>query len=245
MRAAAFTDWNDHDPSRRPREAAPSMAGGGGPVLSRRDREMDARLMGRNEQTQSWAAPMPDFTVMPRVGPAPRVRVEWDTRDTFNNRLWADTMATGAKAVTSTMLAAHPTVGAESMMPAAGRQDQRHYHESGRPETGAHVGAPQRPARGGLETGLPGMLERPGIPKAGAWFDPASMDTHDATRDVRGVVRENNGGRGDDVAARLEQRTFQNQWMTSNTLQTIVEARLGAAAALRPQSDDWRAGMPR
>lgn len=245
MRAAAFTDWNEHDPSRRPREAAPSMSGVGGHIVSRREAELDSRLMGRNEQTRSWAAPLPDLTVMPRVGPAPRVRVEWDTRDSLNHRLWADTMATGAKAVTSTMLLAHPTAGAETMMPAAGRQDYRHYHESGRPETGGHVGAPQHPARGGLETGLPGMLERPGIPKAAAWFDTSAMDTHNAIRDVRGVVRENNGGRGDDVAARLEQRTFQNQWMTPNTLQTIVEARLGAAAALRPQSDDWRAGVPR
>ena len=70
------------------------------------------------------------------------------------------------------------------------------------------------------------------------------MDNQNAIRDVRGVIRENNLGRGDDVAARLEQRTFQNQWMTPDTLRTIVDARLGAAEALRPSHDDWRAGMP-
>lgn len=225
-----------YDPSRREREPAPIGAGSYGP----RESDHDTRLLGRNEQTRSWAAPLPDLTVMPRVGTQPRIRMEWDTRDSINNRLWADTMATGAKNVTSAMISAHPSAGAERMMPAAGRQDQRHYHESGRPETGAHVGAPLRQARGGLETGLPGMLERPGIPKAATWFDPASMDTHNAIRDTRGVVRENNGGRSDDVAARLEQRAFQNQWMTTDTLRTIVDARLGAAVALRPQSDDWR-----
>lgn len=239
-----YASWSDHDPSRQARQVAPSISGDSGFPHRPRESEHDARLLGRNEQTRSWAAPLPDLTVMPRVGPAPRVRVEWDTRDSLNHRLWADNMASGAKAVTSTMLAAHPTAGAEAMMPSSGRQDYRHYHESGRPETGAHIGAPQRSARGGIETGLPGMLERPGIPKAAAWFDPAAMDTSNAIRDVRGVVRENNGGRGADVAARLEQRTFQNQWMTPDTLSTIVEARLGAAAALRPQSDDWRAGGP-
>jgi hypothetical protein len=188
---------------------------------------------------------MPDFTVLPRVGEAPRIRVEWGTRDTLNHRLWADTMATGAKAVTSAMLAAHPTAGAETMMPSSGRQDYRHYHESGGVDIGGHIGPPMRPARGGLATGLPGMLERPGIPKAAAWIDTSALETTNAIRDVRGVIRENNGGCGDDVAARLEQRTFQNQWMTGDTLRTIVDARLGAAAALRPQSDDWRAGVPR
>jgi hypothetical protein len=70
------------------------------------------------------------------------------------------------------------------------------------------------------------------------------MDTSNTIRDVRGVVRENNHGRADDVAARLEQRTFQNQWMTPDTLRTIVDARLGAAAALRPTQDDWRSDVP-
>ena len=199
--------------------------------------------MGRNEQTRSWAAPLPDLTVLPRVGAEPRIRAEWDTRDSLNHRLWADTMATGAKAVTSAMLLAHPSAGAETMMPSAGRQDYRHYHESGRPESGPHVGAPMAPARGGLATGLPGMLERPGVPKAGAWYDTSAMDSFNAIRDVRGVIRENNLGRADDAAARIQERTFQNQWMTQDTLRTIVDARLGAAEALRPQSDDWRATL--
>lgn len=191
---------------------------------------------------------MPDFTVLPRVGEAPRIRMEWDTRDTINHRLWADNMATGAKAVTSTMLSEHPSAGAETMMPSAGRQDYRHYHPSGTDAIGVGgtgaIGAPMRPAAGGLATGLPGMLERPGMPRTGAWYDHSQMDNQNAIRDVRGVIRENNLGRGDDVAARLEQRVFQNQWMTPDTLRTIVDARLGAAEALRPSHDDWRAGVP-
>jgi hypothetical protein len=209
-----------------------------------RARQHDDRLLGRAEQTRSWAAPMPDFTMLPRVGEAPRIRMEWDTRDTLNHRLWADNMATGAKTVTSAMLAAHPTAGAETMMPTAGRQDYRHYHPSGSDGATAAVGAPMRSARGGESTGLPYMLERPGIPRVAAWYNPAEMDTSNTIRDVRGVVRENNHGRADDVAARLEQRTFQNQWMTPDTLRTIVDARLGAAAALRPTQDDWRSDVP-
>jgi hypothetical protein len=218
-----------------------------------RSREHDDRLLSRNEQTRSWTAPVPDFTVMPRVGTEPsskagwydssrssrgaesRIRVEWDTRDSVNNRLWADTMAAGAKTVTSAMLAEHQSAGAETMMPSAGRQDYRHYHESS-----AHIGAPMRVAAGGAATGLPGMLERPGIPRAGVWFDTAAMDTSNAIRDVRGVIRENNMGRGDDAAARIQERVFQNQWMTPDTLRTIVDARLGAAESLRPRQDDWR-----
>lgn len=207
-----------------------------------RARQHDDRLLGRAEQTRSWAAPLPDFTALPRVGAEPRIRMEWDTRDTLNHRMWADTMATGSKVVTPEMLAAHPTTGAETMMPTAGRQDHRYYHPTDTNTT--MIGPPMRPARGGEATGLPYMLERPGIPRAAAWYNPAEMDTSNTIRDVRGVIRENNGGRGDDVAARLEQRTFQNQWMTPDTLRTIVDARLGAAAALRPAQDDWRSGVP-
>jgi hypothetical protein len=212
-----------------------------------RAREHDSRLTGRTEQTRSWAAPMPDFTVLPRVGDAPRIRIEWDTRDTLNHRLWADNMASGPKAVTSAMLAAHPSAGAETMMPSAGRQDYRHYHPSGTDAIGVGgtgaIGAPMRPAAGGLATGLPGMLERPGMPRAGAWFDTSQMDSQNAIRDVRGVIRENNLGRGDDVAARIQERVFQNQWMTPDTMRTIVDSRLGAAEALRPSQDDWRSGL--
>jgi hypothetical protein len=198
----------------------------------------DGRLLDREAQTRSWAAPLPDFTVLPRVGEAPRIRHEWDTRDTMNQRLWADTIATGAKTVTSAMLATHPTAGAETMMPTAGRQDFRQYHESA-------IGVAHRPAAGGVATGLPGMLERPGIPRAGVWYSPSEMETVNAVRDVRGVVRENNGGRAEDAAARLQARTFQNQWMTPDTLRTIVDARLGAAEALRPAQDDWRSTVTR
>jgi len=181
--------------------------------------------------------------------------MEWETRDTLNHRLWADTMASGPKAVTAAMLAAHPSAGAETMMPSAGRLDHRYYGEAslgggGGCGTGmlsgmAPIGAPMRPAAGGAATGLPGMLERPGIPTANAWYDTSQMETVNAIRDVRGVIRENNGGRADDVAARIQERTFQNQWMTPDTLRSIVDARLGAAEALRPSQDDWRTGVLR
>ena len=59
-----------------------------------------------------------------------RQRLEWETRDTMNQRMLADTFATGAKVITPAMLAAHPTQGAWVMNPSASRQDQRPYNRA-------------------------------------------------------------------------------------------------------------------
>jgi hypothetical protein len=202
----------------------------------------DSRLSAREAQSRSWAAPLPDFTALPRVGEGPRIRMEWETRDTMNSRLWADLQVTGPKAVTSAMLAAHPTAGAEAWMPSAGRLDRRSYGES---VAGAEAvrwtsaGSVGGPAGVGFDH-MPGIQPRPVVPAAGAWTAGVDPTGPNAARELRGVVKEELGGRGEDAAGRMMERSFQNQWMSREDQQRIVGAQLAAAEALRPAVDDFR-----
>lgn len=206
----------------------------------------DSRLLEREAQSRSWAAPMPDFTVLPRVGAEPRTRLEWETRDTMNNRLWADLQATGPKAVSSGMLAEHPTAGAEPWMPSAGRLDRRSFGVT--PiveEVGGQHGiwqstAPIGGAQGVGFAHMPGVLERPTPPGHGAWTTGMDAAGFGAVREMRGVIKETLSGRAEDSAGRVAERLFQNQWMTREDQQRIVGAQLAAAEALRPGSDDYR-----
>lgn len=200
-----------------------------------RGAQHEQRRMDRESQTRSWAAPLPDFTAMPRVGSEPRTRVEWDTRDTMNSRMWADTLSSGPHDVTTAMLAAHPTAGAHAAMPSSGRQDERPYGES----AANHWMVPGTPAG----QRMPGVQERPTAPPhsvfQNAWLSGVPVDG-DVSREMRGVVKETNVGRSMDAAGRYMERTFQNQWMPSEVRQGIVAAQLKAAEALRPTSDDYR-----
>jgi len=200
-----------------------------------RGAQHEQRRMDRESQTRSWAAPLPDFTAMPRVGSEPRTRVEWDTRDTMNSRMWADTLSSGPHDVTAAMLAAHPTAGAHAAMPSSGRQDERPYGES----AANHWMVPGTPA----SLRMPGVQERPNAPPhsvfQNSWFSGVPVDG-DVSREMRGVVKETNVGRSMDAAGRYMERTFQNQWMPSEVRQGIVAAQLKAAEALRPTSDDYR-----
>lgn len=202
-----------------------------------RGAQHEQRRMDRESQTRSWAAPLPDFTAMPRVGSEPRTRVEWDTRDTMNSRMWADTLSSGPHDVTAAMLAAHPTAGAHAAMPSSGRQDERPYGES----AANHWMVPGTPAAGTMR--MPGVQERATAPPhsvfQNAWFSGVPVDG-DISREMRGVVKETNVGRSMDAAGRYMERTFQNQWMPSEVRQGIVASQLKAAEALRPTSDDYR-----
>lgn len=188
------------------------------------------------EQKRSWAAPVPDFTALPKVGEAPRVRMEWDTRDTVNNRYWAATVDAGAKEVTAAMLAAHPTAGSSPMMPAAARADHRPYGE--RPAASFHpaVAAPPDPRVAGWR---PRPVGAPNSLFQNAWLDGFDVEGGDTARELRGVVREDMTGRSEDAAARIMERTFENQWMTGSVRADIVRAQMDAAARLRPAQDDW------
>lgn len=152
------------------------------------------------------------------------MRAEWDTRDTINNRVWTSIQVAGPKAVTTQMLAAHPTAGADPSMPAAARQDNRPYGDSGSyfPDV-----------RGN---------ERPRIPPASlfqnAWLDGFDVEGGGAARELRSAVREQAPNEAD-ISARIAGRTFQNQWIPPAVTQRIVNAQIDAADALRPRADDW------
>lgn len=206
----------------------------------------DDRRSAREAQNRGWAAPLPDFTVLPRVGAEPRTRLEWETRDTMNNRLWADVQITGPKTVTPAMLAAHPTAGAEAWMPSAGRMDRRSYVSWGEPAESHHgiwSAAGTVPVGGAPGVGfshMPGAQERPTAPTHGAWMGSTDAESVNAAREVRGVVKETLAGREEDSSARVTERLFQNQWLTREDQQRIVTSQMAAAEALRPGSDDFR-----
>jgi hypothetical protein len=187
------------------------------------DHQHHGRMQEREAQSRGWSAPMPDFSA-PRYTEATKMRVEWDTRDTINNRAWNSVQVAGPKAVTAQMLASHPTAGAESYMPATARQDDRPYGQ------GSYF--PDSSRRG----------ERPSMPPTSlfqnAWFDGFDIEGGGAGRELRGVVKEQAPNEAD-ISARIAGRTFQNQWIPPAVTHRIVNAQIDAADALRPRADDW------
>jgi len=186
----------------------------------------------RELQNRSFAAPLPDFSQMPRTTEAPRMRVEWDTRDTMNNRLWSDLQSTGPLVVTSAALASHPTGGAQVSQPSLARQDVRAYTAPGyfpdavtmRPGPTSLPAAPVLPARS--------LFENP-------WT--SSLDTdHNTAREFRGVVKEENRSRSDEVTSRTMERMFQHQWISPSASKDVVLSQMAAAERLRPAQDDYR-----
>lgn len=185
------------------------------------------RLFDRNHQTLGWAAPLPDFSMMPRANEANRVRMEWDTRNTMNSRYYEQTQNMGPTAVTAAMLQEHPTHGAEPFLPSSGRQDERPYHSA---------------ASGGVPQFFPDTMDpvqRPRLPPSSVWQHPylndVDAESPNLTREFRTSVVEENRGRHEDISVRSASRTFQHQWGPQISLD-----QLAAAERLRPQSDDYR-----
>ena len=197
----------------------------------------DRRRLDRESQTRSWAAPLPDFSTLPRASESPRLRLEWETRDTINNRLWNDTLTAGPKAVTSESLAAHPTNGAGTMMPSAARQDMRPYGLTHNQDF---------PSRDPPSTGprMPGIQDRPGPPSVNLfkspWLAGVNTESEQVAREMRGIVKESNAGRAEDTSGRLASRTFQNQWMSRQDVTDVVVSQIEAGERLRPRQDDYR-----
>ena len=185
----------------------------------------DARLQGREAQSRGWSAPVPSIQTF--GAPVVRQRLEWETRDTINNRLWADTMEAGPKAVTTAMLAEHVSQGAMTMNPSSSRHDDRPYHHQ----------TPYFPD-------ATGPLERPRLPAKSLFQNPWSagydIENGDITRELRGAVKEDNRFLSNDVSARMAGRTFEHQWIPPTVTRAIAERKIDAAEMLRPSHDDYR-----
>lgn len=185
------------------------------------------RLCSREEQTRAWAAPLP--AVFDRTG-LPRQRLEWETRDTINNRLWADTLSAGPKLVTDKMLAEHPSNGAEMMVPSASRKDDRPYTSV----TGSPSYFPSPASQN----------ERPTLPPSSLFKNPWSagfdIEAGDVAKELRGVVKEDNRFLADNVSDRIVGRTFEHQWIPTADTRAIAERKIDASELLRPGQDDYR-----
>jgi hypothetical protein len=79
----------------------------------------------------------------------------------------------------------------------------------------------------------------PGTLFQNAWLDGFDTEGGDTARELRGVIREDMSGRSEDAAARIMERTFENQWMSGAVRESIVRSQMDAAARLRPAQDDW------
>lgn len=186
------------------------------------------RLAGREQQTRGWAAPLPPVFERTPVVDGIRQRMEWETRDTINNRLWADTISAGPKLVTDKMLAAHPSHGAETMTPAASRTDNRPYAVAGP----AYFPSPADPSA------------RPTLPPNSLFVNPWSagfnVENGDVAKELRGVVKEDNRFLVDNVSNRIVGRTFEHQWIPPADTRTIAERKIDVSELLRPSQDDYR-----
>jgi len=189
------------------------------------------RLAGREEQTRAWTAPV-IAPVSFSIVDGPRQRLEWETRDTINNRLWADTMDAGPKAVTTAMLAAHASHGAETMQPASARKDDRPYHgftqyfpDAAAPKVAQAQDRPVLPARS--------LFQNP-------WANGYDIESGDVCRELRGTVKESNRFAVEDASARMAGRTFEHQWIPAAASRTIAERKIEASELLRPAQDDYR-----
>jgi hypothetical protein len=190
-----------------------------------RSHQFEQRLSARESQTRGWLAPLPDYSSVPRASGGVRVRQEWDTRDTMNNRLWADTLSAGAKAVTAEMIAAHPSAGAETTMPANSRHDTRSYSES--------------PSFFPSDSG-----QRPRLPSSSVFQNPSlsgfNVEGGDVVRELRSSVHETSHGQSEERSNRLLSRAFEHQWIPAEATNKMVDAKILAAEMLRPTQDDYR-----
>lgn len=208
--------------------AVPMAAGRGGAPSTHQQ-----RLNDRMSQDMGWVAPLPDIRgnsmvagrndfgappLPPQKIEEPRQRVEWDTRSSINNRFWESVQVSGPTAVTSAMLADHPTRGAWDQRPAVTRHDDRTWTAGADP--------PYFPDPTG-----PG--QRPVLPSSSVWanphFDGWNPESTDTARELRGIVKEDRRFRGEDASLRVGGRAFEHQWRPPVSVE-----QLAAAERMRP-----------
>jgi len=189
----------------------------------------DSRIQARGDQTRSWAAPMPAFGQIPPQ--TARTRLEWDTRDTANNRLFQNMQVAGAKTVTSAMLAEHPTRGAEPFMPTVSKYDTNQYS-----------GASFYPDSSAFPS-VSGQVERPRLPRLDS-SNPflASLDTEcpeTLIREIKHSVVEDTRFRKDDVDSRIINRVFTDRLIPTEMRTSIVERQVAASELFTASNQVW------
>lgn len=173
---------------------------------------------------RNCTAPLPDWRALPRASDAPRIRVEWDTRDTINDRLYSDMQASGSKTVTSAMLAAHPTHGAEPFMPSTSKMDPNLYIESSYFPDSTKALSPW------------GRQERARLPSTSNPYTntlDTDMNPSAIIREVRRSIVEDNRFRSYDIESRILERVFTHHLLSAEDTRAIVE---------RPQSNATTTG---
>jgi hypothetical protein len=219
--------------------AVPALAGRGGAPMTHQQ-----RLDDRMAQNIGWVAPLPDIQAAsmiagraeghgapplpPQKIEAPRQRVEWDTRSSINNRFWESVQVSGPTAVTSAMLADHPTKGAWDQRPAVTRHDDRTWTAGADTPYFANTAGPG---------------QRPTLPSSSVWanphFDGWNPESTDTARELRGIVKEDRRFRGDDASLRVGARAFDHQWRPPVSVE-----QLAAAERLRPAQAESTAPTP-
>ena len=189
----------------------------------------DSRIQARGDQTRSWAAPLPAFGQIPPQ--TARVRLERDTRDTANNRLFQNMLVAGAKTVTPTMLAEHPTKGAEPFMPTTSKYDVNQYSSGG-----FYPDSTSFPSTSG-------QVERPRLPRLDS-SNPylASLDTQKPEalcREIRHSVVEDTRFRKDDVDSRIINRVFTDRLIPTEMRTSIVERNVAASELFTASNQVW------
>ena len=190
----------------------------------------DSRIQARGDQTRSWAAPMPAFGQIPPQ--TARVRLEWDTRDTVNNRLFQNMVVAGAKTVTPTMLAEHPTRGAEPFMPTVSRNDINQY------------GGPSFYPDSTATPSTSGLVERAYLPRLDS-SNPflSSLDTmrspESLTREIKHSVVEDNRFRTEDTDSRILNRVFTDRLIPTEMRTAIFEKQVSASELFTASNQVW------
>jgi len=172
---------------------------------------------------------------MPAFGQIPpqtaRTRLEWDTRDTANNRLFQNMQVAGTKTVTSAMLAEHPTRGAEPFMPTASKYDTNQYSSGGfYPDSSAFPSAS-------------GQVERPRLPRLDS-SNPylASLNIENPQtliREIKHSVVEDTRFRTDDVDSRIINRVFTDRLIPTEMRTSIVERQVAASELFTASNQVW------
>ena len=188
----------------------------------------DSRIQARGDQTRSWVAPLPAFGQIPPQ--TARVRIEWDTRDTANNRLVQDIYVSGAKTVTPAMLAEHPTRGAEPFMPSASRADINQYRTDG-----FYPSISTLPSAGGT-------VERSRLPRldsSNPYLASLNPDLNMETREIRQSVVEDNRFRTEDTDARILSRVFTDRLIPTEMRTSILERQITASELFTASNQVW------